>query len=197
MTDMKKLLRETLVEKNVLFFSTGGVSAAVIATADVKTAVFCAVSVLVAVVAAAAVASLASRLTGRFGVLIVYIAVSSGIMAACASVFSNFVTETADTLSTALLLAAVSGVVLSCIPKQEEPLLHSVVRASLTSLMYALILTVLALLRYALLRCVPFAASAPVTLILIGFIVAAVNFLFVFIAERKERTRKEVTDGDS
>lgn len=196
MTDMKKILRETLIEKNVLFFATGGVSAAVISTSDVKTAVACALSVVIALTSASVAAAFASRLTGRFGVWTVYITVSSGLMAACASAASNFVTGTAYTLTSALLAAAVSGVALSCVPKKDEPIPHSVVRASLTSLMYALILTVLAFVRFALCRISSFAASPAMTLILTGFIVASVNFLFVSIAERKERAGREVTEDD-
>lgn len=196
MTDMKKLLRETLIEKNVLFFATGGVCAAVIATADVKNAVICAGLVLIAVVLASTAAAFTSLVSGRFGVWTVYITVSSGVMAAGASAASRFVTETADTLATSLLVAAVSGIVLSCVPKKDEQIAHSVVRATLTSLMYALILTVLAFVRFAIGCYVPFAASPSVTLILIGFTVAAVNFIFVSIAERKEQRSKEVTEDD-
>lgn len=195
---MKKLLRETLIEKNVLFFSTGGVSAAVAAATDLKTAVACAIAVFAAVVLASTAASFASLITGRLGVLTVYITVSSGIMAAASSVASNFVTETADTLATALLLAAVSGTVLLCAPKRDETPAASVVRASLTAFMYAAVLTVLALVLRALSSCVPFASSPSMTLILIGFIVAAVNFTFVSIAERSENhgEKEEVTEDE-
>ena len=188
MTDMKKLIRATLIDKNVLFFTTGGVAAAIYATSNVRTALLCAVTVLAAVTAASVAASFASRLTGRLGVMLVYISISSGIMASASALFSNADPASADTLSRTRLLASVSGIVLSCAPKQDEPVLFSSVRASLTAFMYALWLVVLAGLRCALCLAFPFAASPSVTLMLIGFVVASVNYAFVLIAERKERT---------
>ncbi len=192
MTDMKKLIRETLVDKNALFFSTGGVAAAVIATANVTLSVLCAAAVLAAVAVASVLASLASKITSRIGVLTVYIAVASGIMASLSALFSWLADGSADTLRTALLLASVGGTVLSCVPKKDEPISHSAVRASLTATMYAMILVLLALLRSALSRLTEFALTPAAALILIGFIIAAVNFVFVSIAEHREKKVEEV-----
>lgn len=194
MTDMKKLIRATLIDKNVLFFTTGGVAAAVYATSDVKVALLCAVTVLVSVTAASVVASLASRLTGRLGVMLVYVSVLSGIMASASALLSNAESISADTLSRALLLASVSGIAFSCAPKKDEPVLSSTVRAVLTALMYAMWISILAGLRYALCCVLPFASSPSVTLILIGFVVASVNYAFVLIAERKKSTENVAED---
>ncbi len=193
MTDMKKLIRATLIDKNVLFFTTGGVAAAVYATSNVKVALLCAATVFAAVMSASVIASLSSRLTGRFGVMLVYISVLSGIMASASALLSNAELDSADTLSRALLLVSVSGVSVSCAPKKDEPVLFTSVRVSLTALMYALWISVLAGLRHALCLVLPFASSPSVTLMLIGFAVASVNYAFVFISERK-KTKDNVAE---
>ncbi len=187
MSDMKKLLKETLIEKNALFFATSGVSAAVIASSSITTAAAVALSVLLAVALASTASAFVSRITGRLGVWTVYIAVCSGIMASLSSALSNLIPDGAEALATSLLLASVGGIVISGVPKQNEIPTHSIVRASLTVSMYALMVVLLSLLRHAIGAAVEFAASPSMTLIVMGFIVAGVNFLFVSIAERKER----------
>ncbi len=191
---MKKLLRETLLENNPLFFACGGVAAALIATSNIKTALVFALSVTVALALASSAAAFSSLITGRLGVWIIYIAVASGVMAACSSVMSRFVIESSDLLAKALVLASVGGVTLSCVPKAGERPAHSVVRASLTALMYGALVILLALLRSAVSLASPFFGSGAAALIVIGFIVAGVNFLFVSISERRERTCTAVTD---
>ncbi len=183
-------------DEKMPIFTLCGVSAAVVATSELVTALACAVTVFVAVTVASAAAALSSRLTGRLGVITVYLAVLSGVMASASALFSNVNAVSADMLARALLLASVSTATLSCVPKSEETVPYSILRAAVTALVYAMLVSLFAVVRYALGLCVPFAASAPCALMMLGFIIAAVNFVLGLIAESKavKTDQTEVTD---
>ncbi|MCD8314951.1 MAG: hypothetical protein LUD44_04905 [Firmicutes bacterium] len=177
-----------ILKNEPLLIDGMGIAVAVLATVSVKTALYVAMTTIIASVSATALTSAVSDFTGRVGKTVVFISAELCVFSIFYAIASVLLADVLSDAGTALILSAVSTFVISCFPDEEEKLSGEVIRTLKRSACYAFSLLVISLLRFLFAGAALMSTPAGALLVM-GFLSALISFV-----RTKNTVKPENTD---
>ncbi len=203
---MKKVLEicmSALSRERLLSAVMGSAATAVLATVNVKAALFTSAAVLVMLTLAAAAAAPLYKITAKAGVEAVYFTLCAAVAMCAATVYTHFDIIASDSIAKIMALTAASGLVLSRVPKSDEHVAEAVLDSAVTGALFAAVAVSVAAMRELLAFgtlmghtvahvSLPIAAKPAFGLMMLGAYAALINVICVIVrALRMKKIKRE------